>query len=157
MYSKLTNMKCDFCKNSFIPTKSQWYKRKELYRNICCSKGCAKKIFEQKRNIRFESKFIRKDINECWEWQATKLPSGYGSFARNDNKKGNFYAHRYSYELYVGEILADKYVCHKCDNPSCVNPSHLFLATQKDNIKDMLNKNRGRWRNNLIKNCGLLD
>lgn len=77
--------------------------------------------------------------DSCWEWNAAKHKSGYGEFRWNDN----FYrAHRVSYEVHKGEIPQKKHVCHTCDNPPCVNPSHLFLGSDKDNLLDMAKKGR---------------
>ena len=87
---------------------------------------------------RFEDKFI-KSIG-CWEWRASKGNKGYGQFLINGQIRQ---AHRVSYQLYVGEIPEGLYVCHRCDNPGCVNPSHLFLGTQTDNMRDCENKGRG--------------
>ena len=77
---------------------------------------------------------------DCWIWTACVV-KGYGSivFSRVARQ-----AHRVSWELFMGDIPDNLFVCHHCDNPPCVNPNHLFLGTAKDNYHDMKNKNR--WR-----------
>lgn len=88
---------------------------------------------------RFWSKVKIGDPDECWEWQCSKA-KGYGKFKVDKRSLG---AHRISYELTYGEIGSPAlYVCHSCDNPSCVNPAHLWLGTNKDNIIDALEKGR---------------
>lgn len=87
---------------------------------------------------RFWSKVTKTDT--CWLWNGDKSKFGHGRFLY-DNLRVN--AHRYSYETFVGPIPEGLLVCHKCDVPACVNPDHLFLGTQKDNIQDCVKK--GRW------------
>lgn len=66
---------------------------------------------------------------------------GYGEFSIS-RFSSNQLAHRVSYQIYIGEIPKGLFVLHKCDNPKCVNPDHLFLGTQKDNVHDMYKKER---------------
>lgn len=79
----------------------------------------------------------------CWLWTASTRHKGYGAFVyRRDGKTVNGRAHRYSYELHVGPIPDGLMVLHSCDTPACVNPSHLFLGTNTDNVRDMIAKDR---------------
>lgn len=77
--------------------------------------------------------------NDCWTWLALKNHSGYGLFSINDKM---YRAHRVSYTISVGEIPTGLLVCHRCDNPGCVNPSHLFVGTDSDNRLDSKSKGR---------------
>lgn len=100
---------------------------------------------------RFWKKVQKGKPNECWLWQATKggryvkKGRGYGYISPGGKtKKGNSMvaAHRVSWVLHFGPIPGGLHVLHSCDNPACVNPSHLFLGTNLDNIKDKISKNR---------------
>ena len=88
---------------------------------------------------RFNSK-IKQMENGCIEFTGGKN-KGYGKFYI-DEIIGTVFAHRFSYELEFGKIPDGLIVCHKCDNPSCVNINHLFLGTHKDNSDDKINKGR---------------
>ena len=94
--------------------------------------------------MREKERFLTKvrKVNSCWLWKGKKLsrpPNDYGRFWLSG---GFAMAHRASWVLYVGLIPEGMQVLHKCDTPSCVNPEHLFLGTQIDNIKDMCSKGR---------------
>lgn len=79
------------------------------------------------------------DETSCWEFTGAKHQFGYGIFRESIEK--NEVAHR-AILKFLNIDITEKVVCHKCDNPPCVRPSHLFVGTQKDNIKDMYSKNR---------------
>lgn len=78
---------------------------------------------------------------DCWLWTAFVSPDGYGKFWKNDIQRG-YAANRMSWELTHGEIPDGVLVCHTCDTPLCVKPSHLFLGTPKDNALDCAKKLR---------------
>lgn len=78
------------------------------------------------------------DETQCWEWQGS-INGGYGQLGHN---KKILKAHRVSYEIYYAEPLNDLHCLHKCDNPSCVNPLHLFAGTNLDNVRDKVKKGR---------------
>lgn len=75
----------------------------------------------------------------CWLWTGYIEKRGYGRFGYNYK---TIEAHRMSWIIANGEIPEGMIICHECDNPSCVNPDHLFLGTHKDNTWDMVDKGR---------------
>ena len=93
--------------------------------------------FDQSFINRFWDKVNKRNNNLCWEWIGARSASGYGVYG-----KPNKYAHRVSYVLHYGKLPMNLFVCHKCDNPICVNPYHLFLGNHSDNMKDRNKKKR---------------
>ena len=94
---------------------------------------------KQKAIVRFWS-FVRK-TETCWIWTGVRDKDGYGR-TRPGTGKSYVLAHRFSYELHHGPIPTGLHILHKCDNPPCVNPDHLFSGTNRDNIDDMVRKDR---------------
>ena len=78
----------------------------------------------------------------CWIWNGPKNPKGYGQIGM---RPGALLTHRISYHLFKGPIPEGMMICHSCDNPSCVNPNHLFAGTAKDNASDMVKKGRHNY------------
>ncbi len=93
----------------------------------------------------FWDKVDKKTTSECWNWKACKNKQGYGRIGIAASQCVN--AHRFSWVLHFGEIPLGHFVCHKCDNPSCVNPYHLFTGTRQDNTNDMVIKKRSKHFN----------
>lgn len=103
--------------------------------------------------IRFISKVNK--TNSCWLWIGAKTRGNYGHLRyKKENTWTMIRAHIFSYKYYKGDV-GKLHVLHKCDNPLCVNPDHLFLGTPLDNVKDCINKGRrvlGRNRNHNLLN-----
>lgn len=91
---------------------------------------------------RFWKKVDKRGPGDCWEWQGGSKVEGYGGLA--DDTGRVVLTHRFSYEIHFGAIPEGLMVCHRCDNPSCCNPNHLFLGTALDNTTDMVAKGRAR-------------
>ena len=92
----------------------------------------------------FWEKVSKGEDTECWEWNAALNSGGYGAFFTGYEWIGERRAHRISYTLEHGTIPEGMFVCHSCDNRKCVNPAHMWLGTNDENVKDMLEKGRHR-------------
>lgn len=136
---------CENCGTTFLkdPRNTWKYWEKAKY----CSQACAglawsKKAIENRKPIAavFEKWF--QQTNGCWDWQGGLDKDGYGAFSYAGK---TYKAHRMALELQGIKIPKGHYVCHHCDNPSCVNPDHLYVGTPADNVRDMMQRNR-HWR-----------
>ena len=92
---------------------------------------------------------VSKASNGCWIWTGSLTAGSYGQTRYNGKL---WRAHRLFYTLFKSEIPNKLMVCHHCDNPQCVNPDHLFLGTNQDNLSDMVRKGRARnqWTGKLV-------
>ena len=137
-----TTRDCADCGTPFV-LKSKW-------NQTLCSLACAARRNTGKRKstrIPWQERFrafvpAERTAKGCLEWTGYRDKHGYGRLARGGKHGGVIKAPRAAYELARGPIPPGKSVLHSCDNPPCVEPSHLFLGTKKDNTQDMLAKGR---------------
>lgn len=135
MSSAKADHKCRECDNKVAPRRSY------------CSPEC---IGAMRRRVHAEKMYrspeerlwsrVSKLPSGCWEWQGYRMPFGYGQMGIG---KRLVLTHRLAWELTNGPIPDGLVLRHSCDNPPCVNPGHLSLGTQQDNVNDMVQRNRG--------------
>jgi len=110
-----------------------------------CRKALGRRDMSRATIARFHAKYHRQSSG-CWLWTGARYPLGYGMVSLGrfaDGRQHTAYAHRVAYVLAHGDIPAGPYVVmHACDERACVNPAHLRLATQGDNIRDGIAKGR---------------
>jgi len=126
---------CATCGAEFVPRIRAGYQQR----------FCSRKCWRLPLNDRFWAKVDKASglgpQGTCWEWQASLNSDGYGNIGIEQMTDR---AHRLSWRLHYGPIPDGLSVLHKCDNPPCVRPDHLFLGTQADNVHDMQAKGRDR-------------
>ncbi len=137
---RMGQTECEFCGARF-PEKDKKKDKRQLRR--FCNPKCARLYVVGPRSDRFW-KFVDKTSSsgpdgECWVWIGLKDRKGYGLFTINYK---SVFSHRVSYADNIGPIPTGMLVCHKCDNPGCVRPDHLFIGTDADNMSDKTLKGR---------------
>lgn len=137
---------CGWCGGPFRTWPSELAKGK----GKLCSKECHSRSLARPKLPPVTERFWQSvdKSGECWLWMGTRRSDGYGVINISTRKEGQqrfARAHRVAWELTHGPIPEGLFVCHRCDNPSCVRPEHLFLGNARDNGQDMAQKGRGGY------------
>lgn len=137
---------CAYCSSQFDRYSMNRIRaaKPQYCRPQCFSAALADRA-QQAASTRLLSRVANKSDSECWEWTGRRTVHGYGVLdmrERGGKRARPRLAHRLIYEHFIGPLAADLVVCHRCDNPPCCNPAHLFIGTQADNVRDMIEKGR---------------
>lgn len=142
MFQRPVTLQCPICEKPFVV--AGWREKIAKF----CSRKCKStqvaigRFGPQTIEARFWPRVVRGSHDACWPWTGEVNGAGYGQFVW---KSSRVMSHRFAYAELVGPIPKGQFVCHKCDNPPCVNPNHLFLGDYRDNANDMAFKARGHF------------
>lgn len=129
---------CQHCRQEFTHATRGQNQPRHFCSIQCCNDSRRKDVV-----AKFNALLIRSDNPyECWGWKGQVNNKGYGMIALPKPARRSVLAHRLSFQLFNGEIPDGMHVLHKCDNPICCNPRHLFWGTQTDNMQDASAKGR---------------
>jgi hypothetical protein len=120
------------------------YNRWRKHGDPLVSRTCPREATDEER-LRFTgwTEVVRRpDLGPCWEWDGGTSSTGYGVV--DLGRRQSTGAHRLAHKVWIGPLADDEKACHRCDNPPCMNPGHLFAGSAGDNMADMVTKNRDR-------------